>query len=160
MTRRQNRADAPDNNGPFQNSTLQVRRVIPAPPDRVFTAWTNPSEIEKWWGPKNVRCLSAEVDLRVGGQYRIANQTPDGTIVMIVGVYEIIDRPNVLTYTWSTDEGTRSSERISVRFERHRLGTKVVLRHELISTTTLRDQHEQGWVGCLDGLVEYAVSMS
>ena len=87
--------------------SLETRRFILASPEQVFTAWTTPSELKKWWGPKNVRCIAAEVDLHVGGSYRIANQLPDKTILWIEGVFEQIEEPNLLVYTWRIDANRR-----------------------------------------------------
>lgn len=135
--------------------SLKIQRIIPASPDRVFRAWTDPVELKKWWGPRDVRCLSAEVDLRVGGQYRIANELPDGSVLWIAGEFEAIEKPRLLVYTWTVGSEYPASERVSVRFEQHELGTELHLKHELIPTTTLRDRHRDGWFGCLDGLVEF-----
>ena len=54
--------------------TLVVRKWIRATPERSFDAWTTPLALRKWWGPEGVECTEAEVDLRVGGHYRIANR--------------------------------------------------------------------------------------
>lgn len=136
-------------------ATLHLRRVVPASPERVFRAWTDPEELRQWWGPSSVRCLSAEIDLRVGGRYKIANELEDGTILWIAGEYEVIERPHLLIYTWAIEPETPKVERVTVRLNAHDEGTEVILKHELIQTAALRDQHEQGWLGCLDGLVEY-----
>lgn len=135
--------------------TLHMQRLIPASPDRVFRAWTDPNEMKKWWGPKDVRCLSVEVDLRVGGQYRIANELPNGTVLWIAGEFEVVEEPHLLIYTWTVETASPTTERVSVRFEEREQGTEVILKHELIATTTLLGQHQQGWIGCMDGLVEY-----
>ena len=42
---------------------LSTRRWIAAPPDRVFAAWTEPEHLRRWWGPGEVTCPAAEVDL-------------------------------------------------------------------------------------------------
>lgn len=143
-----------DKDGEDSNS-LHVHRLVPASPERVFGAWTDQNELQKWWGPADVRCLSAEVDLRVGGQYRIANELPDGTVLWIAGEFEAIEKPHLLVYTWTVDLESPTTERVTVQFEKHDQGTLVILRHELIQTPQLRDQHRQGWLGCMDGLAEY-----
>jgi len=79
--------------------TLVVRRTIGASPERVFDAWTKPERLRLWWGPRGVTCTAAEVDLRVGGRYRIANQFPGaitqlhqaslfylGVILLVIGL--------------------------------------------------------------------------
>jgi uncharacterized protein YndB with AHSA1/START domain len=134
---------------------LEVRRFIPASPEQVFDAWTTPSELKQWWGPKDVHCVAAEIDLRVGGSYRIANELPDKSIIWIDGEFEQIERPVLLIYSWRTDPKLPASEKVTVRFSRAPHGTEVAVTHERVATPALRDQHEQGWVGCLDGLSKY-----
>lgn len=135
--------------------TLIVRRVIVASPERLFEAWTRPAELQRWWGPKSVTCTAAEVDLQVGGRYRIANRLPDGKTLWISGVFERIDRPRKLVYTWRVGPGSPPSELVTVTFEAHPGGTEVVVVHERIIDAATRDRHEQGWHGCLDGLGGY-----
>ena len=135
--------------------SLRVQKLIPASPERVFRAWTNADELQEWWGPQGVRCLSADVDLKPGGQYRIGNELPDGTILWIGGEFETIERPHLLIYSWILEIEDPRTERVTVRFEPHEVGTELILTHELISTSVLRDQHQQGWIGCTDGLIDF-----
>ena len=136
--------------------SLVVRRVIAAPPARLFDAWTTPAALRQWFGPKGVRCIEAEVDLRVGGAYRLCNELPDGRVVWITGTFEAIERPARLVYSWRV--GDEPASRVTVSFEPRDAGTEVVVLHERIHSTVARDGHEVGWVGCLDGLVEWAAA--
>jgi uncharacterized protein YndB with AHSA1/START domain len=134
---------------------LVVRRVIRAAPARVFAAWTEAEEIVRWWGPAPVTCTSAELDLRVGGTYRIGNQMPDGSVVWITGEFERVDPPRELVYTWCVEGGGRPASersRVRVRFEPAGGDTEIVIVHERIESEAIRADHEQGWRGCLDGL--------
>ncbi|MCA9690976.1 MAG: SRPBCC domain-containing protein [Myxococcales bacterium] len=133
---------------------LVVRRTIAAAPERVFAAWTRPEHLTRWWGPPGVTCPTAEVDLRVGGRYRIANRLPDGALLWITGTYELIDAPRRLVYSWAhepVDEGTAYS-RVTVRFEPRERGTEVIVIHERLADAASRERHRLGWRGCLDGL--------
>jgi uncharacterized protein YndB with AHSA1/START domain len=130
---------------------LVVRRVIAAPRERVFAAWTQAELLRQWWGPAGVRCTEAEVDLRVGGAYRIANLLPDGSIIWIAGEFELVDAPSRLVYSWTL--GDEPASRVSVQFnaiDAH--STEVVIDHDRIHSRATRDDHERGWLGCLDGL--------
>jgi len=80
--------------------SLVVRRTIRAPVERVFEAWTRPEQILRWWGPRPVTCSEAEVDLRVGGSYRIGNLLPDGKVLFIFGQFEVVEPPQRLVYGW------------------------------------------------------------
>jgi uncharacterized protein YndB with AHSA1/START domain len=136
-------------------AVLIVRRSIRASPERIFEAFTQPEHLKRWWGPKSVECIAAEVDLRVGGRYRIANQLPDGKILWISGEFEAIERPHKLVYSWRIGSEDAVAERVTVTFEARGEETEVIVAHERIATPAMRDMHEQGWVGCLDGLVDY-----
>jgi uncharacterized protein YndB with AHSA1/START domain len=135
--------------------TLVVRRMIRATQERLFQAWTQPAQLKQWWGPESVTCIAAEVDLRVGGRYRIGNQFSDGSVVWITGKFQIIEPPHQLTYIWQIEDSSGPSELVTVRFEARVGGTEVIIPHERIPDRTKRDRHEQGWFGCLNGLVEY-----
>lgn len=134
---------------------LVARRTIAASPSRLFAAWTEPSHIERWWGPPPVRCAGAQVDLRVGGLYRIGNQMPDGELLWITGRFEAIEPPHRLVYSWAhepVDEETRWT-RVTVRFEPVTPDrTEVIIVHERFVSEEIRQTHEVGWSGCLDGL--------
>ena len=137
--------------------TLVVRRTIRATPERLFDAWTRPEQLVEWWGPEGVTCISPSVDVRVGGAYRIGNRLPDGSEIWIVGVFEIVERPHRLTYSWRLEGSDGEPERVTVRFEQRGTDTEVIVTHERVANETLRDQHQQGWHGCLEGLARFIV---
>ena len=134
---------------------LEVRRTVNASPERLFATWTDADQLRQWWGPSAVTCPAAEVDLRVGGRYRIANRFPDGKTVWITGQFEVVAPPHKLVYTWRVEAGPARFERVTVTFEPRDGGTEVVVVHERIPDALTRDRHEQGWHGCLDGLAEF-----
>jgi uncharacterized protein YndB with AHSA1/START domain len=135
--------------------SLVTRRTIRATADRLFEAWTRPADLLRWWGPAGVTCTDARIDLRVGGAYLIANRLPDGTLVRIMGDFEVVEPPHRLVYSWRIDANAGTSERVTVHFEPREDGTDVIVIHERIASADLRDGHERGWQGCLEGLGEY-----
>jgi uncharacterized protein YndB with AHSA1/START domain len=137
-------------------ATLVVRRRINATPEKLFAAWTQPKHLVQWWGPKGVACPAAEIDLRVGGAYRIANRFPDGSTVWIAGVFEVMEPPHRLIYTWKLESQKGPVERVTVCFEGLDASTEVIITHERIVDEAARKSHEQGWAGCLDSLFGYA----
>ncbi len=140
---------------PQADILLIARRRIMAPPARVFDAWTAPEHLRRWWGPRSVTCIGAEIDLRVAGRYRIGNRFPDGNIVWIAGAFEAIEPGRKLIFTWGIEPDLSGRERVTVRFEPCPEGTNVVVIHERIATPALRDGHEAGWIDCLAGLAGY-----
>jgi uncharacterized protein YndB with AHSA1/START domain len=98
----------------------------------------------------------AEVDLRVGGRYRIVMSGPDGVERSVSGVYRAIERPSKLVYTWKWDTSPvvdSADSLVTVEFLDRGKATEVVLRHEGLTDDESRARHEHGWNGCLDNLV-------
>ena len=139
---------------------LVVRRKIAATPERLFEAWTCAGELREWWGPENVKCIAAEVDLRVGGSYRIGNQLPDGTILWISGEFLTIEKPHRLEYTWRVGSREAPVERVTVQFVRSGAQTEVIITHGHISDEPTRNRHDRGWQGCLGGLENYLIRVA
>ena len=133
-------------------AALVVRRTIRARPEALFAAWTDPQQLVRWWGPEGVTCTAAEIDLRVGGRYRIANRMPDGSTLWIAGEFELIDPPSRLIYSWRLEIPEASTERVSVNFVPRDTATEVIVTHERIASVAARTRHESGWIGCLAGL--------
>jgi uncharacterized protein YndB with AHSA1/START domain len=136
----------------MQPTSLKLTRIIRAPPERVFAAWTDPDLLRQWWGPGPVSCPEAHVDLRAGGEYRLANLEPDGSLVWISGRFERVRPPAELVYTWTLSILPGESTLVRVEFLPHPEGTELVLTHDRFATEALRDMHLQGWHGCLDKL--------
>ena len=81
---------------------LVVTRIIDAPVDIVWKAWTEPEHVMHWWGPKDYTSPSAKIDLRVGGKYVFAMQAPQeqgGQVSYTGGVYQRIVPMQLLEFT-------------------------------------------------------------
>ena len=119
------------------------------------STWTTPEEIKRWKGPGERTTPVVEVDLRVGGAYRIHMRTPDGSEVRLVGVYREVDPPKKLVYTWSWETSPEMGETlVTVEFLERGRATDVVLKHELFPTDEARGKHEHGWTASLDKLAK------
>ncbi len=134
---------------------LVVRRTINASPQKLFEAWTQPEQLQGWWGPRSARCAGVELDLRVGGAYRITHEFEDGRTVWIEGEFQVISPPSKLVYTWRvrpSEVDSADPEVVTVRFEPKGDGAEVIVIHERIVDESVRTKHAQGWDDCLDGL--------
>ena len=137
--------------------SLTLTRTYAAPREAVFPAWTEPEALKQWFGPTDEFTTPiAEVDLRVGGRYRIGMQPPDQEDLHIVGgVYREINPPEKLVFTWSWEEGMDVGETlVTVEFRDVGGSTEVVLTHERFPSEEARDKHNEGWSGCLARLVK------
>lgn len=64
----------------FDPSTdIRVERLIAAPVATIWSAWTDPAHLPRWWGPEGFSCRSKEIDIRPGGAWRFTMIGPDGT---------------------------------------------------------------------------------
>jgi uncharacterized protein YndB with AHSA1/START domain len=131
---------------------LSLRRIIRAPREKVFAAWTDPEQLRQWWGPGPVSCPEAHVDLREGGAYRLANREADGSITWISGTFERVRAPDELVYTWTIGSAPGEPTLVSVAFLPHAEGTELVLTHARFAAAAVRDMHLAGWNGCIDKL--------
>jgi len=55
---------------------LVVKRIIDAPVDIVWKAWTDPNQVTKWWGPEGFTSPTCKIDLREGGNYIFCMRAP------------------------------------------------------------------------------------
>jgi len=80
---------------------LVFKRTIPALPEEVFEAWTNPELIRQWLAPGENVVIEARTDPRVGGALHIRSAAPDGTIHTIDGIFRELDAGKRIALTWS-----------------------------------------------------------
>ena len=134
------------------STSLKVSRVVSAPAEAVFRAWTEPDEIEKWWAPEGMSVPFVEVDLKIGGAYRLGLQRPDAEPFNATGTYREIQRARrlVFTWRWEPDMMKAGETLVTVEFHEKDGKTEVVLTHERFPSTEVRDEHRKGWTECLE----------
>jgi uncharacterized protein YndB with AHSA1/START domain len=133
--------------------TVRITRIIDAPREDVFRAWTEPDQIRQWWGPGEFTCPEAEVDLRPGGGYRLAMQPTAGDPFIVAGTYLEVEPPARLLYTWRWETGPAadgSESRVSVEFRARGDQTELVLTHTDFPASHGPAPYEMGWEGGLD----------
>lgn len=136
--------------------TLVVKRTFSAPRDRVYLAWTDVSELIRWFAPSDDFTTEASLDLRVGGAYRIElHNTKDKHTSIVVGTYREIDPPEKLSFTWQWDKPGARETLVTVDFISAGNSTEVILTHQLLTDETDRDNHAKGWTGCFGMLSRY-----
>jgi uncharacterized protein YndB with AHSA1/START domain len=140
---------------PKTELTLILKRTIAAPREQVFDAWTIPDLMRQWFCPDDTFSVSiAEVDLTVGGAFRIGMKHPNDEVAVAKGVYREIKRPEKLVFTW-TWEHDPIDTLITVTLNDLGNATELVLKHEYLPTIEKRDDHAKGWNGCLAQLEKY-----
>ena len=103
--------------------------------EQIWVALTDPAAIGSWMGDETV-----EVDLRVGGRYRLFGGST-------TGAFTRIEPPNILEYTWRQQEWPTVWADSLVRWELHSTParTQVRLTHNQFPNTEERDSHDEGW---------------
>lgn len=148
--------------------SVVISRVFDAPRDLLWTAWTEPKHMAQWFGPTVFTNPICEIDLRVGGAWRIVMRGPDGADYPLKGVYREIVRPERIVSSINVDEHPGSWHDMvnpqhepldlhwAVTFEDLAGKTRLSIRTNF-SSTTLRDAFVkmgmgEGWSESLDKL--------
>lgn len=69
-------------------------RLIGATPAQVFSAFTQPERLARWWGPDGFSSTFETFDLRPGGSWRFVMHGPDGTNYPNTNVFKTVEPPN------------------------------------------------------------------
>ena len=124
---------------------LVVSRTINGPARLVFEAWTRPELFKRWWVPKAapISLLSCELDVRVGGKYRLVFGINGSEQQMeFFGRYiEVTPHARIV---WTNDEGDEGGAVTTVTFEEKGGQTRVVVHDLYPSKEALEDAIASG----------------
>jgi uncharacterized protein YndB with AHSA1/START domain len=128
---------------------LVVTRTVNAPAHLVFEAWTKAELFRRWWVPKSfgVALLSCEMDVRIGGQYRLVFPYEDSTMEFFGTYLEVTPHSRLV---WTSDEGDGGQTITTVTFEETAGKTLVVL-HDLYPS---KEAVETGSTGAMPEALE------
>ena len=142
---------------------LILTRVIDAPRERVWKAWTQ--QLPQWWAPAPLTTTLCEMDLRAGGHLRTVMRAPDGTEYPTRGIFLEVTAPERIVFTDAFDPGWEPHPDIFftaiVTLEELPGGKTQYTARALHWTAANREKHEQmgfhqGWGLCLDQLAALA----
>jgi uncharacterized protein YndB with AHSA1/START domain len=134
--------------------TLELKRDLPAARPVVFGAFTDPSELAKWWGPQGFTTPSMEFEPRVGGTYRIEMQPPEGDSFYLTGEFREVDPPARLVFTFVYEDPDPDDVETVVTLSFRDLGgsTEVAFTQGRFKTEARRALHRDGWTDSFDRL--------
>ena len=130
---------------------LVVTRTINGPARLVFEAWTKPELFKRWWVPKStgLSLLSCEMDVRVGGNYRLVFSHPAAPEPMaFYGTYLEVTPHSRLV--WTNEEGGAGGPVTTVTFE-EKGGKTLLAMHELYSS---KEALDAAGTGAADAMFE------
>jgi uncharacterized protein YndB with AHSA1/START domain len=136
--------------------TLEMVRILPVAPERVFGAFSDPDELVRWWGPEGFRVGSLDFDPRVGGTYRIEMQPPEGDPFYLGGEFREVDPPGRLAFTFVYEDPDPDDVEtlVELLFRDRGESTEVAFAQGRFKTEARRELHRDGWTDSFDRLTE------
>lgn len=137
---------------------IVVTRLIDAPRELVFAAWTEREHVEKWWGPGGT--TTHEWNAKPGGVWRYSQPGPNGAQLPFKVEFIEIAKPTRLVYDFGTDaENAPDPVRTTVTFDEQNGQTKVTLQLVFATADAREQAMKYGAVGgakaALDNLAKY-----
>ncbi|HSW17968.1 MAG TPA: SRPBCC domain-containing protein [Ramlibacter sp.] len=145
------------------DDALVLTRVFDAPPEVVFSLWSDATHVKEWWRPAGYTAPEFTMDFRVGGTYRYCIAL-GGQQSWAQGEYRVIDPPQRIVMTFSWDSGDLAHDRetlITVTFAPDGEGaTLMTFRQAPFESDAARHSHGHGWGQVLDAFGRFLTSRS
>jgi uncharacterized protein YndB with AHSA1/START domain len=135
---------------------VRLTRLVPAPVEDVFAAWTDPVVLSSWWGAGENEVSFVETDPRPGGTYRLIVRTPDEVRFVLRGTYVEVDPPHRLSFTWEWEAGGPGdsvTSQVTVELRPAGDATELVLTHGGFPDDAIAAPYGRGWEPPLARLV-------
>lgn len=147
---------------------LSITRLIDAPPEAVYRAWTEPELVERWFAPRPLTTRVIQYDARPGGAFDVVMESPDGRQFPSSGVFLEVSPGRRLVFTDAYAAGWVPSERpfmtAVISFEPEGGKTRYVAtaRHWTAEDVKAHEEmgFQQGWSLCADQLAEVAAGLA
>jgi uncharacterized protein YndB with AHSA1/START domain len=152
---------------PASDRELVLTRLIDAPREKVWKAWTNPELLKKWFAPLPWTTPAAQLDVRPGGASVITMRSPEGKEFPNSGVYlEVVENERLVftdAYTKAWQPSDKPFMTVVLAFEDEAGKTRYTAR-VLHWTVADREAHEKmgfhaGWGKCADQLTELVANL-
>ena len=138
--------------------SLEIKRLIKAPRDRVYAAWTDTAQLKQWFGPENVQTRELIADARAGGAFRWDLTNSDGEKMTMRGEYRELQPGKKIVFTWQWQDDEDWENHISivtVELSDRDGDTELRLTHGQLPNEASRDGHTRGWESALDKLEKF-----
>jgi uncharacterized protein YndB with AHSA1/START domain len=153
------------------DTTVKVNRVVRAPLQRVYAAWTDPALLRQWWGGDGLATHELIFEARIHGEFHWVYSDAEGHLHTVNGeVRELVSREKIL-FTWIAVEGTPhfdhddhherhgrkrhthhlDESRVNVDF-REGQGVEIRIMHSHLPDKAARDRHAKKWDAALEKL--------
>lgn len=130
-----------------ERPSLTLTRRFRAQPEKVWAAWTDPEKLIGWFCTTKAKpgSLRAELDVRIGGRYRISFDMESGEYSEVGGVYREVVPNEKLVFSWAWHSTPERESLVTVSVRPDGAGSLMVFTHEQFFDETARDNHAKGW---------------
>jgi uncharacterized protein YndB with AHSA1/START domain len=119
---------------------IVLSRLLDAPRELVFAAWTDPKQIVQWWGPRGFTTTSHEMSVTPGGVWRFVMHGPDGRDYKNKIIFTEVVAPERLVYRHAGEEEHEDVRfQVAVTFQAQGRKTLLTMR-SLFATAQERDE--------------------
>ncbi len=134
--------------------TLEMKRVFPGARSLVFAAFSDSTQLSRWWGPEGFSIPRLQFEPRVGERYWIEMQPPDGEPFRLTGEFREVDPPVRLAYTfvWEPPAPDDVETVVGLSFSDVGESTEVAYAQGPFKTDARRELHRGGWTESFDRL--------
>ncbi|MGA8118046.1 MAG: SRPBCC domain-containing protein [Actinocatenispora sp.] len=127
-----------------------ITRTVPAPPEVVWRAFTDPNALTAWFWPARL-APRVQTEPTVGGRFEIASAVARSMTSAVSGEYLEVSEPERLVFTWCWAGGDNPT-RVTVSLDGDPDGTELTVEHDQFVDEEDRDAQSRGWRDCLDRL--------
>jgi uncharacterized protein YndB with AHSA1/START domain len=140
-----------------QRPSLTITRRLRASPQKVYDAWTHAENLIQWFAAQaKPGSVKADLDVRVGGRYRISFTNQDNDEYHEVGgLYREVVPDARLQFTWAWHSTPERESLVTIEFKPDAGGTLMIFQQEQFADQAARDNHERGWNKFFDVLEKH-----
>lgn len=138
-----------------EDNQLSIKQTFNATASRLFACFTQPELLNQWHSPTESITTKSEVNLVVGGSYRISMADPENKTHTAIGVFKEIIEPSKLVYSWHWEGSEDPETTVTVEFHQTGHQTEVTLTHQNLPSSEAVKHHSQGWSAIFTRLSEF-----
>ena len=134
-----------------ENFSLTIERDFNVSRQAVYEAWTTKEALTEWFAPtKEMSTIMHQMDLKVGGQYRVEMLEPNGTSHVTHGEYVALNPFEQIAFTWQWESDEMEVDSlVTIDLIEQDNTTKMILTHDRLDSQHSVDLHNEGWTGCV-----------